>query len=135
MAVKKTKREKKTSHRDFLNWLEGVKDMQPEDWVPDADQWKRIQEKIDLVDVKLDGVQEEPKTPMPPNQPVYRNNGELDVPAPAGPIPHSNELVRSTVVPRAPKQANHSNAPIATDPKIPVKTPDIDSETYESPFS
>ncbi len=48
MAVKKSK--DKISLEQFRSWLQGVEDMQPDDWIPNAEQWKRIREKIDQVD-------------------------------------------------------------------------------------
>lgn len=38
---------KKLTVNDFKMWLGGVEEMQTEDWIPDARQWKRIREKID----------------------------------------------------------------------------------------
>lgn len=35
--------------RDFKAWLQGVEDMQEAGWTPNAEQWKRIRHKIDLI--------------------------------------------------------------------------------------
>ena len=35
--------------KEFRMWLEGVEEMQDDDWVPDAKQWARIRAKIDSV--------------------------------------------------------------------------------------
>jgi hypothetical protein len=35
---------------DFKNWLSGVRDFQPEDWVPNLDQWNKILDKIEQLD-------------------------------------------------------------------------------------
>jgi len=42
--------DKKISVKEFRHWLEGVEEMQPEDWIPDARQWKRIREKFNEID-------------------------------------------------------------------------------------
>lgn len=34
---------------EFKAWLQGVEDMQPNDWSPNVEQWTRIREKIDLI--------------------------------------------------------------------------------------
>lgn len=38
------------SVNEFKNWLEGVLDMMPKDWVPDAEQWGKVRNKIDQLD-------------------------------------------------------------------------------------
>lgn len=35
---------------EFKAWLQGVEDMQPANWSPNTEQWKRIREKIDHID-------------------------------------------------------------------------------------
>ena len=37
---------KAKTYSEFMAWLEGVESMQPEDWVPNAEQWKLIREMI-----------------------------------------------------------------------------------------
>jgi hypothetical protein len=37
------------SVKEFKMWLQGVEEMQSEDWVPDARQWQRIRSKIDMI--------------------------------------------------------------------------------------
>lgn len=53
MAKPTTKKRNSISMDQFRSWLEGVEDMQPADWTPDQEQWRRIREKIDLVDVTI----------------------------------------------------------------------------------
>jgi len=43
--------EKPITLRDFRAWLQGVEDMQEEEWTPTAEQWKRIRHKINLISV------------------------------------------------------------------------------------
>jgi hypothetical protein len=42
--------DKKVSVSEFKNWLDGVLDFQPEDWVPDRGQWEKILNKIKQLD-------------------------------------------------------------------------------------
>jgi len=41
------KRVKKQTLAEFRAWLNGVEELQPEDWAPNATQWKTIRDKID----------------------------------------------------------------------------------------
>jgi hypothetical protein len=43
------KRTKKQTLSEFRAWLNGVEELQPEDWAPDATQWKLIREKINNI--------------------------------------------------------------------------------------
>ena len=43
------KRTKKQTLNEFRAWLNGVEELQPEDWAPDAAQWKLIREKINNI--------------------------------------------------------------------------------------
>lgn len=71
MAKPTTKKKNSISMDQFRSWLEGVEDMQPADWTPDQEQWRRIREKIDLVDVTItDQTAYTQSTPMQRNQPV-----------------------------------------------------------------
>ncbi len=36
--------------REFKMWLQGVEEMQPDDWSPDSNQWAKIREKINQLD-------------------------------------------------------------------------------------
>jgi hypothetical protein len=40
---------KDISLAEFKAWLQGVEDMQPDNWAPSKEQWNRIREKIDLI--------------------------------------------------------------------------------------
>lgn len=39
-----------TTFQDFLMWLQGVEDMQPDGWSPDQRQWEKIREKMRSID-------------------------------------------------------------------------------------
>lgn len=62
------KRGKKISLREFRAWLQGVEELQPEDWHPDHEQWKKIRNKIDNI------VEEEPETQVVHH--AYNNHSE-----------------------------------------------------------
>lgn len=51
MAAKK--RIKKQSLLEFRAWLEGVEELQPDNWAPNANQWKLIRSKIDGIKEKI----------------------------------------------------------------------------------
>lgn len=53
MAVAKN-RKTKISLKEFRAWLDGVEDLQPDDWAPTKDQWAKIRQQIDRVDDKMD---------------------------------------------------------------------------------
>lgn len=63
---------KEISLAEFKAWLQGVEDMQPDNWAPSKEQWARIREKIDLI---LEG-----------EVPVSRQNATRPV-APTVPLP------------------------------------------------
>jgi hypothetical protein len=41
------KRKQKQTLREFRAWLQGVEELQAENWAPNRDQWKLIRDKID----------------------------------------------------------------------------------------
>ena len=54
MTAKKRGRPKKVqlepiTLREFKAWLEGVEELQPDDWCPDLEQWKKIRSKINCI--------------------------------------------------------------------------------------
>lgn len=53
MAVRNNKKTR-ISLKEFRAWLDGVEDLQPEEWAPTKDQWEKIRQKIDLIDDKMD---------------------------------------------------------------------------------
>lgn len=81
---------KKMSLKEFRAWLQGVEELQPDDWCPDKEQWKKIRQKIDNI------VEEEPQqvvtqAPAPQPQPMQPNGqpgGEMPpMPPPAESAP------------------------------------------------
>lgn len=75
---------------DFKHWLSGVEDMQPADWVPDAEQWKKIRAKINqLSDELFDSDDGAPSVNYGMSRPI------------AAPYPQPSEL---TTIPQPPIQ-------------------------------
>lgn len=118
--------EQKISMKDFRMWLQGVEEMQPEDWVPDARQWARIREKIDSVD---DGPVSVSPTSKPQSYPAYANHQPTPPAVPSGPS-------MMPPAPRASASPQTLNGPFANG-SIPVRTPDVDTSggKYESSFA
>lgn len=117
----------KISLEKFKAWLEGVEEMQPEDWHPDAVQWRKIREKIDLIN-EVKSVAASPvvqRSVQPQIVPV----DEFEV------IPSATK--RLTTIP--PPEYGAPRGPVGGfDPNgPPVKTPTIDTSTqpYKSSFT
>jgi hypothetical protein len=78
----------KVSVNEFKNWLDGVLDFQPDDWVPDAEQWEKILNKIN----QLDDTEKQVTVsqPMPEKQPPAQGLGQQQPktrnPRPQGPL-------------------------------------------------
>lgn len=123
--------EKQLTVKEFKMWLDGVREMQPDGWVPDARQWTRILEKIDdIQDVA-------PNTPRHTNynQPNYPVDNRMVI-QPEQPQPMQFSSAPSGLGGAAPVMMNTA-APIATgNEHIPVRTPNIDtsSGSYDPAF-
>ncbi len=46
MSNKRKTKDQTISVAEFKQWLSGVEDMQPGDWIPNSEQWKKIRAKI-----------------------------------------------------------------------------------------
>jgi len=68
MAKKKSTNQK-ISLDQFRSWLQGVEDMQADEWTPNSDQWKVIREKIDLILSTAD--EQQPMQPQYAPPPIY----------------------------------------------------------------
>lgn len=114
---------------EFKAWLQGVEDMQPDNWAPSKEQWTRIREKIDLI--------------FESEAPVAPSAGRVGVPArsPVVPMPSRLEPTREFVpfVPEAvvaPTQMpNSMNLNTSIGGK--AVTPNIDTSngSYDSSFA
>jgi len=119
--------DKKITVKEFKMWLQGVEEMQPEDWTPDARQWARIREKINSIEesVGQQPVATQPLQPMPTNP----------VPRPLPAVPAGPSMMPP---PQAARPAQLSG-PFANpeSPTMPVRTPNIDTQgkPYESSFA
>lgn len=115
--------------KEFRMWLEGVIEMQAEDWVPDMRQWNRILDKIyDIADT--------PSTYPPTFTPspmldlnTHRNETTMVAPT-------SYQMAPSGLNATVPRATN-LNGPFAGDNgQVPVRTPNIDTTTgYDTPFA
>ena len=118
MATKKkttkTQKERTVSFSEFQAWLEGVEEMQPDDWAPSLEQWRRIRSKIDTVvtDESEEGTVVNNVVPRPAPKPAPR-------PRQPAPRPTTSALDESSAL----TPASHNSAGAGTA----VKTPDIDS--------
>jgi hypothetical protein len=122
VAKKKSRKKSKkiTSLVEFRAWLEGVEEMQGDDWVPTEEQWTRIREKIDSIEITPAATTAIHNTTAynPPPAPVY----------PPGPSAFDGR-------PAPPAINLNADAPIAAgQPR--VKTPNIDTSMgdYKSAF-
>lgn len=136
-----TEQKQKVTISEFKSWLRGIRDMLGDEWVPNADQWKRICEKID-------SLQEHPNTvPAQPQQTrvvvtSYDQTPPHSQTVPAHPAgPSSLNLPPSPPQPRvvsSPGGVPVLTGPIATNNTLnnPVKTPSIDTTNgkYDSAF-
>jgi len=97
--------DKKTvSVSEFKNWLTGVLDFQPEDWVPDSGQWEKILNKIMQLDERSGVPDNRPvapveaapviSTPQTKQAPAARN------PRPVGPMDQQPAVPLPEVKPR-----------------------------------
>jgi hypothetical protein len=123
-----TKRKRKPSIKkqtiaEFRAWIEGVEELQPEDWSPDASQWVLIRNRIDKI---IEG-----DVPLRPNLvPRYPNNPQGFIPPapPAGGIPAV-----------APENTDISDAAAKLlkggTKENPAKTPEITDGNFNSPFA
>ena len=130
------KKRQKQTLREFKAWLQGVEELQPDNWSPNREQWQLIRQKIDnIVEERIvvqkeakNTVKETPQTQMPPRQ--IPQQGALPPIPPPPPVPGSLPNVPVEVSPEAKKLLD----PAANGGKI--KTPDIDTTdgTFKSPF-
>ena len=80
---------KKYTLPEFKAWLEGIEEIQPDDWCPDLDQWKMIREKIAAI------VEQAPR-PVAPPRPAARPMNMPNNPPSALSPPPTAELVQPT---------------------------------------
>jgi hypothetical protein len=114
--------DKQITIKDFKMWLEGVEEMQDENWTPSPTQWKRIREKIDSITETQNTLPQQPR-------PVQRSMMEPN----NFPLPPSN-------LPVPPQPSPSTINPLfgSPDSGIPAKTPAVDTtdgKPYKSSFT
>ena len=125
MAAKRT-RTKKISVKEFVAWLGGVEEMQPDGWAPSTEQWQVIREKINTIDSK-DVIKVPIAAPPSPQAAITYAQPVAQQPSSFAPPPAA-----SNVVPAGPADPMMAAASTGG----PIKTPDIDSTNgYESNFT
>lgn len=115
---------------EFKAWLQGITEIQPTNWAPDAAQWRMIKDRIDNI-AEQEGMISPPAQSIP-SGPIYRNPGVVSGP----PIPSSlgsPDFVAEEQAPRKRRQA----PPVVPGPEQKIKTPDIDTSGggYDSSFA
>lgn len=120
------KKNKEVTLVEFKAWLEGVEELQPKNWCPDATQWKLIRNKIKNIIV------EEPQQQSPS---LYDGPGGGNLTTPPRPSftpppPIKSSLEDISITPPSPKAAQL----LTGDTRI---TPDIDTSdgSYASSFT
>lgn len=100
--------------KDFKSWLEGVEDMQEEDWTPTPAQWKKIREKIDQIQ----------ETPVPSSQSFTQQPWVSQTPTYQQPSPHIVKPLKTNDVSSDLLPSVKNESSLLTDH---VKTPNIDT--------
>lgn len=117
----------------FRSWLDGVEEMQPQSWTPDKLQWKRIREKIDLIQQPEPQQYNPPlnqipsaalpqQSALPPQQADYPHTEIVDEelkPFDAPPAIPLSDIANMDVTPSTPA--------LSTNGRGQLKTPDIDT--------
>jgi hypothetical protein len=114
---------------EFKAWLQGITEIQPANWAPDAAQWRMIKDRIDnIIEQEFQPVQ----TQTIPTGPMYRApvaTSGLPIPSSlGGPEQQVEEL---------PRRRRQAAPPMVTVPEQKIKTPDIDTSNggYDSSFA
>jgi len=125
---------KKLTIKEFKMWLQGVEEMQDENWIPTATQWKRIREKIDDINDQAPAAPAQPAPVMyAPPAPTYATPAGPTVLAPGG-MGNPAGATAPSFAPAPPP----AGVPLASgSEQIPVKTPNIDTTNgqYRSAFA
>lgn len=120
--------EKMISVREFRMWLQGVEEMQSEDWVPSSQQWAKIRSKIDNI---ADTPTHQASLP-----PVVFPQRQIEPTILTAPTPNTMPVQQagpsSLMVPQQRPVLN----PLLSSGAGNIKTPDIDTsaKSYESGF-
>lgn len=128
-----TEQDEYVSISEFEAWLQGVEDMQDDDWIPSDKQWKKIRSKINKLckSANMSNVKSEPggKYSNSINAPEATNSGALDVPHQG--IQQSSLLINDV----PPEQHSPTRFNPIMDDNALVETPDLEaSALYKSTF-
>lgn len=135
---KRVKKKAKQTLSEFKAWLEGVEELQPDNWAPNHDQWQLIRGRINGIvepvpEVVKAPAPQQPVNPMAPRpQPVNPAYAAPPVPSsvPSGPVVKTHD---GTAYAPAPQE---SAPQMTTGDGGRSKTPNIDTTdgSYESSF-
>lgn len=85
--VKRMKRvrAKKRTLQEFKNWLEGLQEFQPDNWVPSSDQWEHIKASIaaikesEFITSEISSIERQPSIMQPTKQYIAPVQSSLDM--------------------------------------------------------
>jgi hypothetical protein len=144
-----TTEQKQMTVSEFKSWMAGIREMNGDEWVPSAEQWKKICDKIEtLKDTPTSFNQAQPAAgPTYRAMPPAESNVTLPMPAPQNDIPlrpaAPSMLNAAPSMPNVPRMITSPGGvpvlkgPFAQDmPGQPIKTPSIDTTNgqYDSSF-
>lgn len=145
---KRIPKSKQITLKEFKAWLQGVEELQSDDWHPTKEQWQKIRDKIDtIVEPEPNNQasstvqqpqpapavpqQQTPPPPMeqvdtPPTPPPSASGG--GVPTPTGPpVGNSNLAAAGPPPQQVPQQGSSGIMPAGNSDSAQIKTPDIDT--------
>ncbi len=141
MAKARKKAVKKYTLSEFKAWLEGIEEIQPDDWSPDLGQWKMIRDKIAAIQEPPPPVETGIVIPPAPARPPPRQVQQAPAQLPPSslttntvtgdiPTPEMTPAAKAILSGKLPKE-------MVTDPSGTSKTPNIDTldGNYESSFT
>ena len=144
MAKKKTAgRRKKIPLAEFRAWLEGVEELQADDWCPDLSQWALIRSKIDSI-IEIAPPAPPVAQPQPQMQPQMRPGFAQQPPIVQQPIGADGQPIVVPQVGDTTPPVTPPNNPLLTPTSAPggvgapmTKTPEIDTSdgSYGSTFA
>lgn len=146
---KTTKKPKPVTLSEFKAWLEGVEELQPEGWHPDASQWELVRDKmLSIIEPEYDAVpvpkQQAPVHTNPQPAPVQPYNEVVEdmpqiIPGPpmqSSALPMDVEPANISMTPAAKAMLSGRPLPGTPGPDGKVKTPNIDTSngSYTTSF-
>lgn len=99
-SKRRTAKDQSITVSELKQWLSGVEDMQPADWIPNAEQWKKIRAKIAQLSEEVDEIAPATPTIQTPQyaayqQPIYQQPIQHRAP------PQTSSLGDELFIPRA----------------------------------